>query len=243
METITGAIVLKLIFIVAPLCSLLIAYKFFSKDSHDQEHFFHVFSVSYLAVLAFHGVFEIEIIKNNLILWLIVILLFLGSMMLIVKDLAKSKPNWNIFSHHHHKEFSYLLGGLFIFHSLVDGILFDGGGAIKGALIIHRVIDGFIIFDLIGGTDGGIRSYRFFRKKNIVKTLMMVLFICAPLVNVSSVPFVGIMRNAGLFLLGTLAVLDIQTEFLNRHGVPANRFFVAILFAVVLSVSVILIVH
>lgn len=240
METMDA--ILKILFIVAPLCSLPMTYAFFSKDSHDREHFFHVFSVSYLAILAFHGISEIETIKNNLYLWAI-ILLFFVVMMLVVKKWAKSKSNWNIFSHHHHKEFSYLLGGLFIFHSFVDGILFDSGEVIKGGLIIHRLIDGFIIFDLIGGTDGGIRAYRFFKKKNLLKTLIMVVFICAPLVNLSGVPYIGLMRNAGLFLLAIFAVLDIQTEFLHRHGVPANRFFVAIFFAMVLGVSVILIAH
>lgn len=234
--------ILKILFIVAPLCSLPMTYAFFSKDSHDREHFFHVFSVSYLAILAFHGISEIETIKNNPYLW-VIILLFFGLMMLFVKKWAKNKSNWNIFSHHHHKEFSYILGGLFIFHSFVDGILFGSGDAIKGGLIIHRFIDGFIIFDLIGGTDGGIRSYRFFKKKNLLKTLIMVVFICAPLVNLSNMPYIGLMRNAGLFLLATLAVLDIQTEFLHRHGVPANRFFAAIFAALVLGVSVMLIAH
>lgn len=239
----TMEIILKILFIVAPLCSFPMIYAFFSKDSHDREHFFHVFSVSYLAILAFHGIFEIEAVKSHLVLWISTIVLFFGSMMMFVKDWAKSKSDWNIFSHHHHKEFSYLLGGLFIFHSFVDGLLFDSGDVIKGGLIIHRFIDGFIIFDLIGGTDGGIRSYRFFKKKNLLKTLIMVMFICAPLVNLSSVPYIGLMRNTGLFLLATLAVLDIQTEFLNKHGVPTNRFLAAIFAALVLGVSVILIAH
>jgi hypothetical protein len=240
METIMDATILKIIFLVAPLCSLLIAYTFFSKDSHDQEHFFHVFSVSYLATLAFREIGEI--INNRLDWWVIIFFAFLV-MILLVKDWAQSKSNWNILSHHHHKEFSYLLGGLFIFHSFVDGLLFGSGEVIQSGLILHRLIDGFVIFGLIGGTSGGIRAYKFFKKENLLKTFIMVLFIAAPLLGLYlpewfKIPFWGVLQNICFFLLAALAVLDIETEFLHRHGVPSNRFFVAIFFALVLGLSI-----
>lgn len=231
---------LKIIFMVAPLCSLIIAYTFFSKDSHDREHFFHVFSVSYLATLAFREIGEN--INNHLGWWVIIFFTFL-SMILLFKDWAKSKSNWNILSHHHHKEFSYLLCGLFIFHSFVDGLLFGSGEIIRSGLILHRLIDGFVVFGLIGGTSGGIRAYKFFKKENLLKTFFMALFITAPLLGLYlpewfKIPFWGILQNICFFLLAALSVLDIQTEFLHRHHVPSNRFFVAILFALILGLSI-----
>lgn len=235
-----SATTLKILFMVAPLCSLLIAYSFFSKDSHDREHFFHVFSVSYLATLAFREIGEI--IRNDVGLWAIIILWFFV-MILVVKDWAKSKSNWNVLSHHHHKEFSYLLGGLFIFHSFVDGLLFGGGHIIQSGLIVHRLIDGFVVFGLIGGASGGIRAYRFFKKENILKTLIMAGFIVSPLMGLYlpqwfNLPFWVPLQNVCFFLLAALAVLDVQTEFLHRHGVPSNRFFVAIFFAIIFGMAI-----
>lgn len=236
----TETLITTIIFLLAPLCSLIIAYRFFSKDSHDEGHFFHVFSVSYLATLAFREIGEI--INNRIGMWVIIVACFLV-MCLLIKDWAKSKSNWNVLSHHHHKEFSYVLGALFVFHSFVDGLLFGTSQLIQSGLIIHRLIDGFVIFGLIGGAAGGIRAYKFFKKQNLPRTLIMLIFMVAPVAGLYLPEWFAssywvLVQNFCVFLLAAFAVLDIETEFLHRHHMPSNRFFVAILFAVLLGVSI-----
>jgi len=230
--------IMTAIFLLAPIASLLIAYLFFSKSGHDRGHFFHVFSVAYLATLAFREINEI--VKHSVWFWLLIILIILG-IIFAVRKFIRAKSNWNIFSHHHHREFSYVLGCLFIFHSFVDGLIFGGSGLIQSGLVLHRLIDGFVIFGLLSAGENN--SYGFFKKLNLSKFLIVLAFLIAPtaglyLPDILNFNFWYPLRIIAVFVLAILTILDIQTELTHRHNSPVNRLLIAILLGLVLGLLV-----
>lgn len=218
------------LFIFAPLVSLGVYYSLYRKDAHDEEHFFHVFSITYLITLLFGEISNLLINRNYL--WFIFIVSFLAIVSL-AHDLSK---RYEIFSHNHHGKFSKALVVVFCLHSFFDGLLFDTGH-LKPGLAIHRLIDGFVVLGLLNA--GGLRLH-FWRTLNLRKFLVMLVFTLAPVLGMylptTNPEFFEHVQKILLFVFVVLLTLDVLSEFSHRHHSSNNKiFFAAILIGIVLG--------
>lgn len=223
---------LTILFIAAPIISTGILYALYNKDTHDSEHFFHVFSLSYLFFLVLSQIIKSSSSYAQTLLFVVIFLVILFG-----RNYLGGKNKGEAFSHHHHSVFSYKLVIVFILHSFVDGFLFSFE-ALQGGLMIHRIIDGFVILGLIGP---GTFRMNFWRKPKARDFFIMLAFILAPLfgifapgiINSQTVYYIQIIL---LTILAPLLFLDIYSEFKHRHHVNNKIFYAAILFGVILGI-------
>lgn len=228
-----NALITTIVFFTAPLCSLIISYLFLSGGKHKREHFLHVFSVTYLFTLSLREINEI--IVRSISIWAIVTLGFL-IVLLLIRDF-ENRGHKNLLSHKHHIKFSYAIAVFFIFHSFIDGVLFDGAPLLKSGLIFHRLMDGLIIFGLLA--EDGLNRH-FFKNLKPGRLLILIGFIVAPLFgvylsNILGNSFTwGVIEAILMFVLAIVTMVDIRSEVLDKH-LSSKTLYLAIFMAIALG--------
>ena len=231
METLLNNIQLgQGIFIISPILSFLVMWVFARLHTHDRQHFLHVVSVSYLALLAFR---EINGFLEHKEYW-VIIFIALISVLSLAWDKSKNTPKDNLLGHYHHAGFSYALALIFTAHALIDGIIFSQSTIVAPGLIIHRIIDGLAIFGLI--TVSKFNPKTFYKESGFKKFAVLMLFIVAPAIGlylpkIFSHNLQVVVEQVSVFLLAGLAVLDLQTEIRQRYH-NSKKIFIGILLGI-----------
>ncbi|MBP6912479.1 MAG: hypothetical protein KBB86_00930 [Candidatus Pacebacteria bacterium] len=216
-----------IIFVLAPLFSLIISNTLYIKEHGDTKHFFHVFSISYLIMLLLG---EITNSLSDRSGYLAIAICCIIVATLFLKDVDEKK---GLFSHHHHSKLSTGLAVVFVLHSFFDGLFFSFEGLQVG-LILHRAIDGFVVAGLIGNED--VPTMNFWKIKTLKRFSIFLLLVIAPVIGIIlpgavSDSFSWVQTILMVILVPFLAV-DVLSEFHKEHRRSSNNiFYIAIFFA------------